>query len=73
MEPHPLPINHKPINCKWVYKIKYKSNGTIECYKAHLVAKGYNQVESVDYQETFSPITKLTTLQCLITIAASRH
>jgi hypothetical protein len=35
-----LPSGHKPIGCKWVYKIKYKSDGTLEHYKAHLVAKG---------------------------------
>jgi len=38
-----LPHNKKPIWCKWVYKIKYKTDGSLERYKARLVAKGYNQ------------------------------
>ena len=56
-----MPVGSKPISCKWVYKIKCRSNGTIEHYKAHLVAKGYNQDEDIDYLKTFSYTTKLTT------------
>ena len=67
------PIRHKPIGYKWVYKIKYRSDRTIERYKARLVSKGHTQVESIDYQETFSPTAKLTALRCLLTDAAARH
>ncbi len=54
----PLPKGRKPISCKWVFKIKYGVDGEVECYKAKLVARGFTQTFGVDYNETFTPITK---------------
>ena len=62
----PLPASKKPIGCKWVYKFKYKSNKSIECYKACLVTKGHTQIKGTDYNETFSLVPKLVTIHCLL-------
>lgn len=68
-----LPHGHKPIGCKWVYKIKHCSNGTIERYEARLVANGYTQQKGLDYHETFSLTTKIVIVRCLLAIVAARH
>ncbi|GJT63232.1 ribonuclease H-like domain-containing protein [Tanacetum coccineum] len=64
-----LPPNRKPIKCKWIYKIKYKSNRDIERYKAKLVAKGLSQREGIDFDETFSHVVKMTTVRCVIALS----
>ncbi|KAL0308186.1 UNVERIFIED_CONTAM: putative mitochondrial protein [Sesamum calycinum] len=46
-----LPLDKKAIGCKWVYKIKYNSGGTIKRFKARLVVLENNQVERIDYHE----------------------
>lgn len=58
------------VGCKWVHKIKCNAAGEIDKYKARLVTKGYSQVPSIDYNEIYTPITCLTSLCTLLTIAA---
>ena len=65
-----LPQNRKAINSKWVYKIKTKSDSTIERFKARLVAQGFSQRYGVDYDETFSPVATMPTIRILISLQA---
>ena len=67
-----LPSGKTAIDCKWVYKIKTRSDGTVNRHKARLVAKGFTQEYVIDYEETFAPMTRLSYIRTLIAISAAR-
>nr|GEV97652.1 ribonuclease H-like domain-containing protein [Tanacetum cinerariifolium] len=68
-----LPANRKAIRNKWVYKIKYRSSVDIDRYKARLVVKGFNQKEGIDFDETFSPVVKISTVRCVIALSVTNN
>jgi hypothetical protein len=66
-----LPDGKKNSWMQMVFTVKYKVDGTVEQYKARLVAKRYTQTYNIDYQETFSPVAKLNTIQILLSFVAN--
>lgn len=66
----PSHLTMKVISSKWVYKI----NDDIwyhECYRARLVAKGFDQQKGIDFFETFSPMVKASIVRIVVSVALS--
>ena len=65
------PAGANVIKSKWCFKVKYRPDGSVERYKCRLVVKGCSQVEGVDYFETYSPVSKMASIRCLLSLAAA--
>ncbi|KAL1192817.1 Retrovirus-related Pol polyprotein from transposon TNT 1-94 [Cardamine amara subsp. amara] len=68
-----LPEGKKALGCKWVFRLKFNSDGTLERHKARLVVLGNHQTEGVDYDETFAPVCKMTTVRAFLQYAVNKN
>lgn len=59
------------VQYKWVYRTKYATNGSVEKYKAHLVAKVFSQVEDINYSETFNLVKRMNSICLVLALVAS--
>uniref|UniRef100_A0A2N9GKV8 Reverse transcriptase Ty1/copia-type domain-containing protein n=1 Tax=Fagus sylvatica TaxID=28930 RepID=A0A2N9GKV8_FAGSY len=67
------PSNQNVIGCRWVYKIKRNTDGSVSRYKARLVAKGFHQQAEVDFDEMFSPVVKPPTVRIILSLATQNQ
>ena len=63
-----LPLGKHPVGCKYVFKTKFKPDGSIDKYKVRLVAQGFLQREGIDYNEVFAPVVDSTSISLLLAI-----
>lgn len=68
-----LPLDRKTVGCKWVFKKKKAEDGSVVRYKARLVAQGFSQVEGLDFEETYAPVSKLPTIKTLSAYAVNKN
>ncbi|KAK4270798.1 hypothetical protein QN277_019568 [Acacia crassicarpa] len=66
-----LPRGKSVVSSKWVFTVKYNPDGSVNKYKARLVARGFTQTYGIDYQETFAPVAKLNTIKVLLSLVAN--
>ena len=57
------------VTSKWIYKIKHATDGSIEKYKAIFVARGFYQKKGIDYEETFAPVSRCTSIRSVLALA----
>uniref|UniRef100_A0A803QHJ1 Reverse transcriptase Ty1/copia-type domain-containing protein n=1 Tax=Cannabis sativa TaxID=3483 RepID=A0A803QHJ1_CANSA len=69
----PLPKGRTPIGCKWLFKKKYNSDGSIDKHKARVVAQGFLQQYGFDYSDTFSLVVKPQTIRIILTIVVTHN
>ena len=67
-----LPSRKSGIGCKLVYKIKTRSDGTVDRYKARLVARGFTREYGIDYEEAFAHVARISSIMTLIVVSAAR-
>jgi hypothetical protein len=68
----PPKLGSNVIDCKWVYKVKRKADGSIDRYMTCLVVKGFKQRYRIDYKDTFSPAVKAATIRLVLFVAVSK-
>ena len=66
----PRPEGKSVVNSKWLYKIKHVADGSIEKFKARFIARASSQVEGVDYDETFAPVARFSSIKAMISVVA---
>ena len=66
-----LPKSHSTVSYKWVFKLKLNGDGSIERYKARLVARGFSQRQKIDYHEIYSPVVKFPSIWTILSIATA--
>jgi hypothetical protein len=57
------------VGTKWVFRNKQDEHGVVTRNQAQLVAKGYSQVEGLDFDETFAPVVRLESIRMLLAYA----
>ena len=65
----PRPEGKSVVTSKWIYKIKHAADSSIEKYRARFVARGFSQKEGIEYEETFAPVARYTSIRSVLALA----
>ena len=65
----PKPVGKSVVGSRWIYKVKQDADGSIEKYKARFVAWGFSQIEGIDYEETFAPVARYSSIRTILDLS----
>ena len=66
----PRPMGKSDVGSRWIYKVKQVADGSIKKYKARFVARGFSQIEGIDYEETFVPLTWYSSIRTILALSS---
>ena len=65
----PRPVGKSIVGSRWIYKVKQAADESVENYKARFFARGFSQIEGIDYEETFSPVTQYSSIRMILALS----
>ena len=65
----PRPVGKSVVGSRWIYKVKQATDGSVEKYKARFVAWGFSQIEGIDYEETFAPVARYSSIRTILALS----
>ena len=66
----PRPVRKSVVGSRWIYKVKQAADGSVEKYKAIFVARGFSQVEGIDYEDTFVVVARYSSIRSILALSA---
>lgn len=66
----PRPKKKLVVSSRWLYKVKQAADGSVEKYKARFLSRGFSQVEGIDYDETFAPVARYSSIRSMLALSA---
>ena len=66
----PRPEGKLVVGSRWIYKVKQAADGSVEKYKARFVARGFSQIEGINYEETFAPVARYSYIRSILALSA---
>jgi len=65
----PRPEGKSVVGSRWIYKVKQAADGSVEKYKARFIAQGFSQIEGIDYEETFAPVARYSSIRTILALS----